>query len=480
MYAYIGTVLLVSSAVGRTLPGRMDTRSDRELQAAKDRMRPAVVDLLHALRGGGLPNPMAALEQLSLLLLVWQLAPATWDQLMASTSASRFERMRKLDFPDLLLRPGVGGDALREAMMDATFLFPSAQLLDLVIHRLHDLLRGEYACADLLDAALDEVSVTSSVGSPRTPPVVSNCMITLTEPRTGDLVFDPAAGAGDRLLSVIRRASAGSRNEGARVSGVDLDSTIVRLGVMSLVFHGILAPNLYTRNVLAEPPDSAQRFDVILCQPPFGNRIDPSMLAQEFRDIPNARSEVLFAELTLNRLAPAGRAAIVLPANVAFSKGVAPMRLRKRLLERLRAVITLPQGTFQPHANVDTFVVALGLATDHVVFVDARDEERGKTSQSVEILRRSGAIVDDLLDDGLPVEELPSYDRDRVFVVHKDAIRDNGYSLLPSTYRPLHETSGVTDSPLVLFREIERAEAEITQHLAELGRRLAERPPRDG
>ncbi len=459
----------------------MDIRSDMELQHAKERMRPVVVDLLHALRGGGLPNPMAALEQLSFLLLLLHLDPRTWKQLIESTSASRFEMVRRRPFPTLFRQPRAAGDASREAMRDATFAFPSAQLLDFVVHRLDTLPLSEYRCADLLDMALDEVSATSSVGSPRTPPAVSDCMITLTEPQVGDFILDPAAGAGDRMLSVIRRTGANSpRNERARIRGVDLDATIVRLGVMSLIFHGIEDPDIYTRNVLADPPDSAEKFDVILCQPPFGNRIDPSMLAREFRDIPHARSEVLFAELTLNRLAPSGRAAIVLPANMAFSKGVAPMQLRQRLLKRLRAVITLPQGTFQPHTNVETFIVAVGPSTDCAVFIDARDAERGQTLQSQEILSRSGAIVDDLLDQGLPIEDLPTDYRDRVFVVGKNEIRDNGYSFLSSTYRPNHEMVDVTDSPQLLFREIERAESEIAHHLVELGKRLAERPSRNG
>jgi type I restriction enzyme M protein len=449
-------------------------RSDTELQNAKAGMRPVAVDLLHVLRGGGLPNPMVALEQLSFLLLLLYLG-RPWDSLVNCPNEGRPAMLRNHLFPGVLRRPPVGGLALEEAMGDATFAFPSPELLDLVVNRLDVLPLNEYMCADLLDAALDEVSATSSVGSPRTPPAVSDCMIALADPSVGDSVLDPAAGAGDRLLSVIRRASMGPRNPGARIKGVDLDATIVRLGVMSLVFHGIEAPDFYTRNVLVDPPDSSEPFDFILCQPPFGNRIDPSMLAPEFRDLPGARSEVLFAELTLNLLTEDGRAAIVLPANVAFSKGAAPVRLRRRLLKRLRAVITLPQGTFQPHTNVETFIVALGLPTSHVVFLDARDSERGLTPQSMEILRRSGAIVADLLDRGLPVEEVDSDELRRVLVVSKDKIRENDFSLLPSSYRPLRETATVTDSPLTLFAEIERTETEITRQLEELGQRLAER-----
>jgi type I restriction enzyme M protein len=451
-------------------------RDDTEMRKAKAWVRPDVVGLLHALRGGGLPNPMAALEQLSFLLLLLYLNPHShhWSELVTCPGESRVELLRGRLFPDVIRRPRVGGPALEEAMRDATFAFPSPELLDLVVQRLDALPPGEFMCADLLDAALDEVSATSSVGSPRTPPSVSACMIALTVPRTGELVIDPAAGAGDRLLSLIRYGSAAPGRIGPRVRGVDLDATMVRLGTMSLTFHGVEAPDLYTRNVLADPPDSAEGFDAILCQPPFGNRIDPSMLAEELRDLPNTRSEALFAELTLKLLKPGGRAAIVLPRSVTHSTAAAP--LRRRMLERLRAVIALPQGTFQPHTNVETFIVALGPSTSHVVFIDARDAERGQTEQSMELLRRSGAIVGDLLDEDPRVEQqLPVEDRGRVFMVSKDEIRNRDFSLQASTYRPLHERSRTTDGPLPLLREIQQAEEEIMRRLDDLGQRLTER-----
>jgi type I restriction enzyme M protein len=468
----------------------VDTRSDAELQHANAYMRPIVVELLHTLRGGGLPNPMVALEQLSFLLLLRYLGPTPWTSIINDFGERRFELLRADVFPAVVRKPPVGGPALAAAMRDATFAFPSPELLDLVMHRLDGLPDGEWVCADLLDATLDEVSATSSVGSPRTPTSVSNCMIELTELRAGDLVLDPAAGAGERMLSVIRR-HAGVESQYARyrvmksphahVQGVDPDATMVRLGALSLVFHGVEAPDIFAGNALGIPLfDAAQGFDVVLCQPPFGNRIDPSMLAPEFRELPSARSEMLFAELTLNLLGPDGRAAIVLPMSVTHSRGAAAVRLRRRLLESLRAVIMLPAGTFQPHTNVETVIVAVGRPTNRVVFIDARDPEHGDTRQSEDLLERSGAIVDDLLDEDLPVEELRAEDRDRVFVVRKDEIRDHDFSLLASVYRPAHETASVPESPLNLLREIELAQSEISRHLSELGQRLAGQASGDG
>ena len=364
-------------------------------------------------------------------------------------------------------------------MHGTTLAFPSPELLDVVLERLDQLPDGPYVCADLLDEALDEVSASSVVGSPRTPSRVSECMLGLTAPRPGELVFDPAAGAGDRLLAAIRWTAGDSSQMAARVEGFELDATMMRLGIMSLVFHGVAEPRLYARNALFDPPEINTDFDVILCQPPFGNRIARSMLAPEFQDLPSVRSELLFAELVLSRLANHGRAVIVLPANAAFGRAALP--LRQRLLEQLRAVVTLPQGTFAPHTNVETFLLAIGgNPVQHVVFLDGRESQSEHGAHELDILRRSGAIVDDLLYEGLPVEDLYPEDRTRVLVVSKEQIREHDFSLLPTTYRPEERTVAVEDSPLMLLREIQAAQSEIDQYLLELGTRLARRSSKHG
>ncbi len=467
---------------------KLDTRDDSELQHATAHIREVVVELLHKLRGGGMPNPMLAAEQLAYLLLLKHIGRGPWSLLVESAGEERFELLRDELFPRVLRKYRVSDRARTVTMRDATFAFPSPQLLDLVVRRLVELPPYQWQCADLLDAALDEVSATSSVGSPRTPARVSDSMIALTEPRADDLVLDPAAGACERLLAVIQHSvgvgqrgiEEGAAGSQARVRGVDLDATMVRLGAMSLVFHGVDDPDVSVDNVLINPPDAIEQFDVILCQPPFGNRIDPAMLAPEFSDLPTLRSELLFAELVLNRLSERGRAAIVLPVNTTFTKTAGVVRLRRRLLERLRAVITLPQGTFQPHTNVETVLLVVGHRTSRVVFIDARDDERGQSSQSAEILRLSAKIVDALLDGGvLPEKSIPGELLDRITVVGKEEIRENDYLLQSSAYRPALKADDGIENPLVLFREIERVESEIAQHLAELGRHLAERVSQD-
>ncbi len=463
----------------------MDIRGDADLRNARAELRPSVVDLLRQLRGGGLPNPMLAVEQLSLLLLVRHRGGEDWSKLAKSRGALRFALLRDEIFPRLRPRTRLGGDALEEAMGDAAFAFPGHELLDLATARLRALPDREWLCADVLDVALDEMSATSTVGSPRTPGGVSECMVALVAPRVEDSVLDPAAGAGDRLLSVLRCLAREREHRSAavkrtRVMGVELDATMVRLGVLSLVFHGVEGPQLRVGNALASPPNDGMPFDVVLCQPPFGNRIDPTMLVPELRELRNVRSELLFAELALNLLGTHGRAAIVLPVGVTTGTASAAVRLRRRLLERLRAVIALPQGTFQPHTNSETVLVALGASTDQVVFIDARGVERGLSAQSTELLRRGPELVEGLLDDGLPAAQLSSELQERVFLIDKSTIRERGFSLWPPAYRPVPETGEAPDSPLALFGEIERVEREIGQQLLELGQLLAARAADDG
>jgi type I restriction enzyme M protein len=450
----------------------MDMRDEREQEGSKAELRPAAIDLMRDLRGGGLPNPVAALEQLALLLttlylsreaLVTHLDP--WAELVATSPRSRLEALR-LRIPEYVAAT-IGPLVSPETMRDAVPSFPSAELLDVVVRRLDGLRWREYLCADLLDVCLDEVSVSSIVGSPRTPAAVSACLVGLTAPREGERVLDPAVGSAERLLAVARSAARDGQMLG-RVLGIDSDAAMVRLGVLSLAFHGVKEVAIDVVNTFAIG-DELPRFDAVLCQPPFGLRVDPAMLDEELRELARARSEVLFAERSLSILSPYGRAAIVLPANVAYSRGAAPTTLRRRLVEAgLRAVITLPGGTFQPHTSVETIIVSTGpQSTGTAVFVDA-------TEPGGDLLRRSPAIVDDLRHGNIEPDELEHTTEGRCFVVPYDTIAKNGYSLQASTYRPRRAAPAVTESPLALLREIEAAEQAISTRLDELRRRLTD------
>lgn len=170
-------------------PG-LDDRSEEQLRHERAEVRPIAAELLHALRGGGLSNPMSALEQLSLLLLLRYADGAAWSRLFRSP-----DRDLSLREPLIALeleRTPVGGRALRQAMHGTTLAFPSPELLDVVLERLDQLPDGPYVCADLLDEALDEVSASSVVGSPRTPSRVSECMLGLTAPRPGGARLRPS------------------------------------------------------------------------------------------------------------------------------------------------------------------------------------------------------------------------------------------------------------------------------------------------
>lgn len=450
-----------------------DRRTAEEREQAKARMRAPAVELLGKLRGGGLPSHIAALEQLSYLLLIFYLdlvhglsgGPRTLRQIIDEAPARLHARMRGELFPGLVKTPPVGGDAFATAMRDAVFAIADPTLLRVVLVTIADWIGHPLDCADVLDAALDEVSATSPVASPRTPRAVSDCMLSLIDLRPGDLVLDPAAGAGDRLLAVA--LDPGHRMHRAATVGFDLDATMVRIGSMSMLFHGVETFRIETANLLAQAREP-QPADVVLCQPPFGNRIDRALLAPEYREVPGARSEVLFALLALDLLRPGGRAAMILPKNVAFSRSTATRHLRRRLLERgLRSVITLPAGTFRPHTNVETILVSVGSPAGHgVAFVDA-DPDREELGADSLPLERAGRIAADLLAGEIAGDESSSSPF-RGFIVDAETITAHDHSLLSTTYRSADRAPVQFERPLELLTQIEQLEEEVQEHLSHL------------
>lgn len=442
-------------------------------------MRAPAAELLGALRSGGLPSHIAALEQLSYLLLIRFLGlirrpglldgTSIWPELFDASPDQLHEHLRQVVFPGLVRDPPVGGDAFAKAMGDAVFAITDPTLLRVTVGTIDAHIGSPLDCADLLDASLDEVSVTSPVASPRTPHQVSSCMLSLTDPRPGDLVLDPAAGSGDRLLALHLDPVYGERHP--NTVGFDLDATMVRIGSMSMLFHGVETPHVETANLLAQARVTVA--DVVLCQPPFGNRIDRALLAPAYRELPNARSEVLFAELTLDLLRAGGRAAMILPKNVAFSRSAASRHLRRRLLASgLTSVIALPAGTFRPHTNVETILVSVG-PTAHrgVVFLDTEHDEAGALSDESIPLERAGLVVADLLAGEISADE-DSLRPFRAFVIDEATIAAHDHSLLSSTYRTAERAALELERPLELLTEIEQLEHDVQDHLSDLRIRL--------
>ncbi len=307
------------------------------------------------------------------------------------------------------------GAKLGEYMQDAQILIPKPSLLVSAVSMIDDLpLTEGDTKGDLYEYLLSKLTTAGINGQFRTPRHIIRLMVEMLEPRPDELVADPACGTGGFLVSVLdhlyHRYSSPEgvftneetgekiytgdllephRNHirGPMLNGFDFDATMLRIAGMNLLLHGVDAPEIHYQDTLSAsftdhfPQVAAERFDVILANPPFKGSLDaedihPSLL----RVVKTKKTELLFVVLMLRMLKRGGRCAVIVPEGVLFGSSKAHKALRQHLIEEneLQGVISLPSGVFKPYAGVSTAILVFtkGGRTDRVWFHDVEADGR--------------------------------------------------------------------------------------------------------
>jgi type I restriction enzyme M protein len=175
--------------------------------------------------------------------------------------------------------------------------------------------------------------------------------------------------------------------------GYDNDSgmTMLRIGSMNMMLHGIRAPRFDYMDTLSEHFEEADDYQVILMNPPFKGAVDK---AEVHPDMPSntRRSELLFLHLILRVLDSGGRCAVIVPDGVLFGSSRAHREIRKTLVEqhRLDGVVSMPGGVFKPYAGVSTAILLFtkNAKTDEIWYYDmahdgfSLDDKRQPTAEN--------------------------------------------------------------------------------------------------
>ena len=311
-------------------------------------------------------------------------------------------------------------------MSDAVFLIANATLLRLAIDTIDKLFipsRNQDTLGDIYEHLLGEIAENRKNGVFRTPRHIIRVMCDLVNPQWNDRICDPACGTAGFLVNAYQHvikthtdpANLVFEGDGTPINtlegrpfnmvgenlstqqdkylrenalyGYDFDKTMVRLGWMNLIQHGIEKPNINYANTLGSTFNQKIQsgevgdFSVILANPPFGGRLDKTDIGKTLQDLKTNHTELLFIELILQLLTTGGRAAVIVPEGVLFGSSKAHKALREKLVAEntLRGVISLPGGVFQPYTNVKTSILLFnkGGKTDEVWFYEVAKD--GKT-----------------------------------------------------------------------------------------------------
>jgi len=253
------------------------------------------------------------------------------------------------------------------------------------------------------------------------------------------------------------------------VFGFDFDVTMVRIGLMNLILHGIDHPNLQRRDTLSKRYDEHDRYDVVLANPPFKGSIDKGDINEDL-ELKTTKTELLFVNRIVNLLRIGGRAGVIVPDGVLLGSSNAHRNLRTMLVEQceLQGVVSMPSGVFKPYAGVSTAVLVFvkGGRTENVWFYDMQadgyslDDKRDKIDDT---------DIPDLIKQWS--KRKPKKDTDRkakAFFVPVDEIRGNKYDLSINRYKEIEYEEVEYDPPKVILGRLRELEDEIRSDLDEL------------
>jgi type I restriction enzyme M protein len=352
---------------------------------------------------------------------------------------------------------------------------------------------------DVYEMLLSEIATAGKNGQFRTPRHIIKLMSELVQPQLGHRIADPACGTGGFLLGAyqyivtqlaikagskdlppdedgfVRTSVSAGLTENAQnilqstLHGYDIDSTMVRLGLMNLMMHGIDEPLIDYKDTLSKSYTEEAEYDIVMANPPFTGSIDKGDINENLT-LSTTKTELLFIENIYRLLKKGGTGCVIVPQGVLFGSGGAFKNLRQMLIERcdLKAVITMPSGVFKPYAGVSTAILLFTKvwgpkdkvtkpATEYVWFY-----EMAADGYSLDDKRSKQEGYGDLQDIvARYYTRNPETDADRTqkcFVVPRSDIEAEGYDLSLSRYKVDMFEDVVYESPAVILEKLLRAE----------------------
>lgn len=488
---------------------------------------------------GGISNPLEVMEQITYLLFLRRLDdlhtleenkslriekpmerriyPAGVDTKGRDYIDLRWSRFKNFAPTEMFTVVGehvfpflrsMGGDGSTYAhhMKDARFTIPTPGLLAKVVDMLDRVpMEDRDTKGDLYEYMLSKIASAGQNGQFRTPRHIIRLMVELTEPNAKDIICDPASGtcgflvaAGEYLREkhpeILRNARTREHFHHGMFHGYDFDNTMLRIGSMNMLLHGVENPDIRYKDSLAQDhAGDDEKYSLILANPPFAGSLDYENTANDLLAIVKTKkTELLFLALFLRLLKPGGRAAVIVPDGVLFGSSKAHKELRRMIVEeqKLDAVIPLPTGAFRPYAGVSTAILIFTKTnsggTDHVWFYDmladgwSLDDKRQPLlpeeklgvapSQALTEAERAKNNLPDVLSrwERRNGTELERPRTAQSFCVPKADIAANGYDLSINRYKEVVHEVVEHPTPKEILANLAKLEAEIQNAMKEL------------
>jgi type I restriction enzyme M protein len=502
-------------------------------------LRNQINNIWDAFWSGGISNPLEVIEQITYLLFLRRLDDLhTLEENKSTTLKQPIERRvfpeandpkgrpyqdlrwsRFKNFPPadmftvvdehvfpFLRTLGGNGSTYANHMKDARFTIPTPALLAKVVDLIDQVPMEERDTkGDLYEYMLGKIATAGQNGQFRTPRHIIRLMVEMTAPTPNDILCDPACGTAgflvaageylrERYPDLLHDQKLKEHFHERLFHGFDFDNTMLRIGSMNMLLHGVENPDIRYRDSLAQDhADNEESYTLVLANPPFAGSLDYENTAKDLLQIVKTKkTELLFVALFLRLLKPGGRAAVIVPDGVLFGSSKAHKELRRLLVEeqKLDAVISLPGGVFKPYAGVSTAILLFTKTnsggTDHVWFYDVAADGRSLDDKRAELLppEKFGPVPKEPLAEAEHTKNnLPDIlvrwrqrdsaecERPRTaqsFCIPKADIAAQGYDLSLNRYKEVVHKEIYHRPPKEILADLAKLEAEIQEGMREL------------
>ena len=460
---------------------------------------------------GGLSNPLTVIEQFTYLLFIRRLdetqlleekkanmigtaiekpifteeqSNLRWNRFKDRDPETMFNLFTKPDgvFDHMKKLNGHAG-AFSRYMKDATFMIPLPRLLDQVVQMIDKIkMEDRDTKGDLYEYLLSKIASAGRNGQFRTPRHIIRMMVDMMEPKKDDTICDPACGTAGFLVSsgeYLRENHADWFHEkefrdhfnGDMFTGIEFDSTMLRISAMNLQLHGMENPHLIGKDSLSESnADSREQYSLILANPPFKGSLDYDHVEGSIlKTVKTKKTELLFLGLILRMLKIGGRCAVIIPDGVLFGSSKAHKQIRKEIIEtnKLDAVISMPSGVFKPYAGVSTavlfFTKTTSGGTDKVWFYDMKSDGYSLDDKRIKV--KDNDIADIIFRFKNLENEEDRKRTDQSFLVPFAEIEKNDWDLSISRYKEIVYEEVEYAPPADIISDIERLDTDRTKLL---------------
>ena len=465
---------------------------------------------------GGIVNPLDVVEQMTYLMFIHDLdetdkkkakssmmleLPYTsifeghdqykWSVFHDLPAEKMYELMQTEIFPFIKNLHGGKESTYTKYMSDAIFKIPTPQLLSKIVDAL-DTLYVDMAKSieadtkgDVYESLLAKLSTAGVNGQFRTPRHIIRMMVEMLDPKPDDTICDPACGTSGFLVAAGEYLKEKYNNEifynserkdhynNHMFFGYDMDRTMLRVGAMNMMTHGVDNPNIDYRDSLSDQNTDTGRYSIILANPPFKGSLDYDTVSTDLLKVcKTKKTELLFLTLFLRMLRVGGRCACIVPDGVLFGSSTAHKAIRKEIIDgnRLEAVISMPSGVFKPYAGVSTGILIFTKTghggTDKVWFYDMQADGYSLDD------KRTPVSENDIPDIIARFHNLDAEDgrerTDKSFFVPKQEIVDNDYDLSINKYKKTVYEAVEYPSTAEIMADLHELEMEIRKGLADL------------